>query len=73
MGFEPSDWKPMKTVGTGVRELRIRRGGGFRVIYVTTVHDILYMLHAFRKKTRRTSRADLELMRIRLNSLQESP
>jgi phage-related protein len=24
-GRDPDDWKPMKTVGTGVREIRIRR------------------------------------------------
>lgn len=34
-GLEPDDWKPMNTVGQGVRELRIRdTTGAFRVIYV---------------------------------------
>ena len=33
-GLEPSDWKPMKTVGAGVREIRVRGvSGAFRVIY----------------------------------------
>ena len=70
MGFEPSDWKPMKAIGSGVRELRIRRGGDFRVIFISNVHDILYVLHAFRKKTRKTSKADLELARARMKSIQ---
>jgi putative component of toxin-antitoxin plasmid stabilization module len=33
-GNAPTDWKPMKTVGPGVREIRIRLpSGAFRVIY----------------------------------------
>ena len=32
-GAEPVDWKPMKTVGRGVTELRVRTDdGAFRVI-----------------------------------------
>ena len=34
-GLEPDDWKPMGTIGSGVREIRIRdAAGAFRVIYV---------------------------------------
>jgi phage-related protein len=34
-GREPDDWKPMNTVGRGVREIRIRdAAGAFRVLYV---------------------------------------
>src|SRR3546814_7872972 len=34
-GDDPDDWKPMKTVGQGVREIRIREASGaFRVIYL---------------------------------------
>lgn len=37
LGDEPSDWKPMKAIGPGVRELRIRdTAGAFRVIYLAT-------------------------------------
>jgi phage-related protein len=28
MGLDPSDWKPMATVGAGVREIRIRDEAG---------------------------------------------
>src|SRR3954451_17931375 len=35
-GLEPNDWKHMSSVGTGVREIRIREErGAFRVAYVT--------------------------------------
>ncbi len=27
-GLEPSDWKPMQSVGTGVREIRVREANG---------------------------------------------
>lgn len=34
-GMEPTDWKPMKTVGAGVKEIRIKDdAGAFRVIYL---------------------------------------
>jgi phage-related protein len=32
-GVNPDDWKPMKTIGPGVREIRIKdKAGAFRVI-----------------------------------------
>ena len=30
-GLEPNDWKPMTTVGAGVREVRIHTGLEYRV------------------------------------------
>jgi phage-related protein len=54
IGLEPSDWKPMLTVGHGVPEIRIHREGRYRVIYVAKIDDAVYVLHAFRKKTRKT-------------------
>lgn len=53
-GLEPSDWKPMTSIGTGVREIRVRVLGEWRVIYVVKVVDAIYVLHAFQKKTQRT-------------------
>ena len=39
-GGEPDDWKPMKTIGQGVREIRFRDEAGlFRVIYVAKFAD----------------------------------
>jgi phage-related protein len=69
-GLEPEDWKPMKTIGAGVRELRIRdRSGAFRVIYLATLADRVVVLHAFRKKTQRTSKQDIDLAAKRLREL----
>ena len=45
-GHEPDDWKPMNTVGQGVREIRIRdEAGAFRVVYVAKFSDAVYVLH----------------------------
>lgn len=52
----------MKTVGAGVREVRVRVGGQFRVFfYVTTIGNAVYVLHAFQKKTQKTRANDLAL------------
>jgi phage-related protein len=69
-GEEPDDWKPMSGIGAGVREIRIReRSGAFRIIYVAHLKDAIYVLHAFRKKTRKTSTRDLDLARERFRSM----
>ena len=51
----------MPMVGTGEYELRIRADGAFRVFYVPKFEEGIYVLHAFQKKSRRTSKADLEI------------
>jgi phage-related protein len=68
-GLEPSDWKPMPTVGPGVCEVRIHGGGEYRVIYVATFRHAIYVLHAFRKKTRKTSQGDIGAARIRFQAV----
>lgn len=66
-GDDPDDWKPMKTVGPGVREIRIKEASGaFRVIYLATFEDRVLVLHAFQKKTQATSKKDLDLASQRL-------
>lgn len=70
-GFDPSDWKSMKSVGNGVREIRIRVLGEWRVIYVANFADAIYVLHAFPKKTQKTSRQDLLLARRRYQQVKE--
>lgn len=60
-GLEPRDWKPMQIVGTGVREIRIRILGEWRVIYVAMHHEAVYVLHAFQKKTKKTSKQEIDL------------
>jgi phage-related protein len=69
-GLEPRDWKPMTSIGTGVKEIRERDEAGiFRMIYLATRAEGVYVLHSFQKKTRQTSRADLELAAKRFKSI----
>ena len=68
-GLDPQDWKPMKTVGPGVREVRIHDGGAFRAFYVTNIGNALYVLHAFQKKTQKTSKADIDTGKRRYASI----
>jgi len=56
----------MKTIGPGVREIRIReKSGAFRVIYLATLPDAVLVLHAFQKKTQAK---DIELAVTRLRA-----
>jgi phage-related protein len=70
MNEEPWDWKPMNSIGHGVRELRFRdETGAFRVIYYAKLSDGVYVLHCFQKKTQKIAKSDLELASNRLKNL----
>ena len=49
-GLDPSDWKPIQTVGPGASEIRIHALGEWRIIYVAKFRDAVYVLHSFKKK-----------------------
>lgn len=68
-GLEPPDWKPMESVGAGVREIRIRAETSYRVLYVAKFSEAVYVLHAFVKKTQKTSKKDLDLSADRYKAL----
>lgn len=68
-GHDPDNWKPMKTIGPGVREIRVREASGaFRVIYLATLPDVVLVLHAFQKKTEATATKDIDLAAARLRA-----
>jgi len=69
-GEEPNDWKPMASVGPGVREIRIKgKDGAFRVFYVVNRPEAVFVLHAFQKTTQKTEKRDIDLAAARLKSL----
>ena len=69
-GLAPDDWKPMKTVGKGACEIRVRDESGiYRVVYIAVFAEAVYVLHAFQKKTQKTAKPDMELARARLKDL----
>jgi phage-related protein len=60
----------MKSIAAGVREIRVRDTAGiFRVIYLATLADAVYVLHAFQKKSRGTPKRDLDLAAERFKQL----
>ncbi|NJM68100.1 MAG: type II toxin-antitoxin system RelE/ParE family toxin [Acaryochloris sp. RU_4_1] len=60
-GEEPTDCKAMSVVGVGVKEIRIRTEDAYRVFYVAKFEEAVYVLHAFQKKTQKTSKMDIEI------------
>jgi phage-related protein len=57
-------------VGPGVREIRVRdSSGAFRVIYLMTRPDAIYVLHCFQKKNQTISQSHVELAQKRLTKV----
>ncbi len=71
MGMDPIDWKPMPSIGAGVKEVRIHENGEFRIIYLAKFTEAVYVLHAFQKKTQKTPKKDISLAQARLKQLQQ--
>ncbi|MGH8616566.1 MAG: type II toxin-antitoxin system RelE/ParE family toxin [Burkholderiales bacterium] len=68
-GKEPKDWKPMRAIGPGVRELRVHADGEHRVIYLAKFEEAVYVLHAFTKKTQKAPKLDVEVAAARYRAL----
>jgi len=64
LGRDPDDWKPVPSIGAGVREIRVRdEAGAFRLIYIARFLEAVYVLHCFNKKSQQTSARDIALSR----------
>ncbi len=68
-GNDPTDWKPMSSIGKGVREIRIQEQGQYRVIYIAKLEDAIHVLHAFQKKTQKTRKQDIEAAKHALKQI----
>lgn len=69
-GLDPDDWKPMPSIGPGVKEIRLRDAtGAFRIIYIATRPQGVYVLHCFQKKSQKTNAQDIQLARERLKAI----
>jgi phage-related protein len=69
-GKEPLDWKPMQSIASSVREIRVRdKHGIYRVIYIAKYEEAVYVLHAFQKKTQKTSPFDIEIAKQALKKV----
>lgn len=68
-GNDPDDWKPLKAIGPGVREIRIRdSSGAFRIVCLATLPETVLVLYGFQKKTQATSQRDIDLAVSRLRA-----
>ena len=62
--------RPLPSIAKGLHELRLSgRAGEYRVFYVIRVNDAIYILHATAKKTQKTDRRTIELIKTRLRSI----
>ena len=68
-GDAPKDWKALPNIGTGVREIRIRIGGAWRVVFVANRDEAIYVLHAFQKKAQRASKRDIAAIESALKEM----
>lgn len=69
-GERPSDYRRLPEIGLGVFELREEdQRGWYRVIYLSRIKDVIYVLHCFEKKSREIPRGDVETARQRLKAV----
>lgn len=70
LGERPKDYRPLPSVGTGVFELREQdERAWYRVIYLSRINDVIYVLHCFEKKSREMPRKNFEKARQRLKAV----
>jgi phage-related protein len=71
-GQHPPSAKPLRGFGSGVVELiEDHDGDSFRAVYTVRFDEVVYVLHAFKKKAKRgiaTPKSDLDLIKRRLKN-----
>ena len=69
-GERPAEYRPLPSIGTGVSELRDQdERAWYRVIYLSRIEDVIYVLHCFEKKGREMPRRDFETARRRFKAV----
>jgi phage-related protein len=64
------NWRPMSSVGSGVVELKEQDARTwYRLMYLTQVEGVIYVLHCFEKNSAKTDRRDLEIVQKRLSEV----
>ena len=62
----------MESIGAGVYELKeSNEKTRFRVIYLSRIDDVIYVLHCFEKDSRKTDRRDLRVAKERLSKVRQ--
>ena len=69
-GARPRDYKPLPSIGMGVFELRDQdERAWYRVVFLSRINDVIYVLHCFEKKSREMPRKDFEKAKQRLKAV----
>ena len=69
-GERPGDYRPLPSIGTGVFELRDQdERAWYRVVYLSRINDVIYVLHCFEKKSREMPRKEFEKAKQRLKAV----
>jgi len=62
----------MQSLGPGVWELKESdEKTWYRVVYLSRIANVIYVLHCFEKRSHKTDRRDLEIVRERLHRVQQ--
>jgi phage-related protein len=69
-GERPSDFRPLPSIGAGVFELRDQdERAWYRVVYLSRINGVVYVLHCFEKKSREMPRREFEKAKQRFKAL----
>lgn len=64
--------RPMPIIGRGVHELRFRDSEGiYRVVYWLAGAGVIWLLHAFQKKTQKTPQSAIDIAKERLGRIRK--
>ena len=62
----------MESIGPNVYELKEGdEKNWYRVVYLSKIDDVIYVLHCFKKDSRKTDRRDLRLAKERLSKVRQ--
>jgi len=62
--------KTLASIFPGLSEIRIKdRSGPFRVIYIFTRKEVIYLIHAFRKKSQKLPEKEKQIILKRLKEI----
>jgi phage-related protein len=62
----------MPIIGPGTYELRLQTDDAYRVFYIAKFQEAVYVLHAFQKKTQKTTKHDIALGQQRYEEAQRT-
>jgi len=69
-GERPLNYRPLPSVGSGVFELRDQdERGWYRVVYLSRIADVIYVLHCFEKKSREMPGKDFQKSKQRFRAV----